>query len=602
VIRSTLLVICSFFLLVATAPAVTAADLVQADASAGAARDTRSQPILPIGEVVPGQIALAKTVFRGTEIDTFSVEIVSVVHRVGPDRDLILGRGLGPKLERFGVAEGMSGSPVYVDGRLVGAISSSWTFAREPLLGITPAEQMAREAAQGLASPSRRASTDPEAGRDLLEGRVPPSPNGSGPVPIRSPLVMSGFDRRLVAFAAEMFEPWGFTVAEGGGAGAEEMGGAIEPGATLGVRLVGGDANMTAIGAVTRVEGDEVHAWGHPFFQMGDVEFPLVQGYIHAIVPSQLMSFKLGSGAKTVGSITADRRSGVFGRLGVLPRLTDVELRVSRGGEERSYHFELVRNRFLTPPLLGITTTNAILAQGGLAGEETVRFRQRLVLGDGRETTVETLFTGAQTLPEVASLLSEAARVLALNPFEEVLLDRVEASLVFEPEVRLAALTAVTVDRDSLEPGDVLRGGYTLRDWRGGEKRHRFSIPLPETAREGRYLLLVADAPTAEMYEAERAPRSVAPRDLDELLERMRSLRQPNEVHVLLYRASQGVLIDGRPLPDLPPSTLAVMRSAARSGTEEDLPAELVAEQRLPLDRLVQGGHTILLEVRKEKP
>jgi hypothetical protein len=588
-----------------------AGDAARAEAPAGNARDrTSSQAVLPLGEVVPGQIALAKTVFRGTEIDTFSIEIVSVVHRVGPDRDLILGRALGPKLQRWGVAEGMSGSPVYVDGKLVGAISSSWTFAREPLLGITPAEQMAREARQDPGSSSRRAPANPDRssaapsspGRDLLEGRAPPSPSGAGPIPIRSPLVMAGFDRRLVALAAEMFEPWGFTVTEGGGAGAAETGGEIEPGATLGVRLVGGDANMTAIGAVTRVEGDEVHAWGHPFFQMGEVEFPLVQGYIHAIVPSQFMSFKLGSGAKTVGSITADRRSGVFGRLGVLPRLTHVELEVTRGGEQRSYQFELARNRFLTPPLLGITATNAILAQGGLAAEETVRFRQRLVLADGRETAVETLFAGTRTLPQIAALLSEAARVLALNPFEEVLLDRVEASVVFEPEVRLALLTEATVDRDPLEPGDVLRGGFTLRDWRGGEKRHRFSIPLPERAREGRYLLLVADAPTAEMYEAERAPRSAAPRDLDELLERIQRLRQPSEVHLLLYRASQGVLIDGRPLPDLPPSTLAVMRSAARSGTEAGLPAELVAEQRVPLDRLVQGGHTILLEVRKEKP
>ena len=249
-----------------------------------------------------------------------------------------------------------------------------------------------------------------------------------------------------------------------------------------------------------------------------------------------------------------------------------------------------------------MTALNGLLAHGGVVGEETVRFTQKLVLDDGRHTTVETLFAGDQNAREITTLLADATRVIITNPFEEVRLDRIEGEIVLEPGIRIATLTGLSLENDRPEPGDELRGWYTLHDWRGGESRRSFRIPLPADAREGRYLLLAADATTAESYEAERDPRSFGPRSLDELLARIERLRRTDEVHLHLYRQSQGVLIHGRPLADLPPSALSVMRGSVRSGIEDSLPAELVHESRVQVDRLVQGGHTILLEVEKENP
>lgn len=549
---------------------------------------------LGLDEIAPGTAATTKTVLSGTEIIELPVEIISVVRNVGPEQDMILARGLGEEIERLGVPQGMSGSPVYIDGRLIGAVSSTWSFAREPLMGITPVGQMAREAAWG----ARAAAT---AG-DLLGTPPPAAPDGSGPGPIRTPLVLSGFDRSVVSLAAELFEPWGFAVTEGGTAGEEQAGGAIEPGATIGVRLAGGDANITSFGTVTWVDGDFVHAWGHPMFQMGPVEMPLVSAYIHTVVPNQFLSFKLGSGAGVVGTLLADHRSGIFGRLGPAPRTTEFTLTVVRDGAPETFRFELARNKFLAPSLLGVTALNGLLAHGGVVGEETVRFTQKIVLDDGRETTVETVFAGDQNARDITALLAEAARVIVTNPFEEVRLDRIEGEIVLERGIRLATLTGLFLESERPEPGDDVRGWYTLRDWRGRESRRSFTIPLPDDAREGRYLLLAADAATAESYEAERDPRSFGPRSLDELLARIERLRRTDEVHLHLYRQSQGVLIHGRPLADLPPSALSVLRGTARSGIEEKLPAELVHESRVPVDRVVQGGHTLLFEVRKEKP
>jgi len=579
---------------------------------------------LPLAELEPGSIATVKTVLQGTTIEEFEVEIVSVVRKIGPDQDMIIARGLGDRIEHLGVAQGMSGSPVYQDGRLIGALSSTWPFLREPLLGITPAEQMAHEADWSFAhqeeatvgtgtvgtgtvgTASAAADLAARIGLPAPRGdrlrQSPPAPRGgNGFSAIGAPLVLAGLDARLVGVAAQLFEPWGFTVAEGGG-GMSGKGGAMEPGATIGVRLAGGDANITAIGTVTWIDGDRVHAWGHPFFQVGDVEFPLVNGEIHTVVASSMISFKLGSGGDVVGTCTSDRRSGIAGRLGQEPRLIDFDIRLEQRGESRTWHYEIVRDRELAPALVGLTAANSILVREGGLREETVRFRQRIELEDGRETTVETVITGDRTAGQVSELLGAATRVIASNPFEDVAIRRIEAEIVSDPGIRATFLTQVSLDDRSPRPGDTVRGGWVLRDYRGGESRGRFAIPLPENAREGRYLLLVADAATAEEYEAERSPRDFAPRTLDEMLARLSRLRRTDELHVHLYRQSDGVLIDGRPLPDLPQSTRAIIEGTARSGRAAALPAELVHEERIPLDRFVQGAHTILFEVYEEKP
>jgi hypothetical protein len=561
---------------------------------------------VPLDDVRPGMMATVKTVLSGTTIEDLDVELVSVVRKVGPGQDMILARGLGDRIEHLGVSQGMSGSPVYVDGKLLGALSSTWSFTKEPLFGITPAAQMAKEAEGTLRDGPEigTAPADPEqspsASRYLREDA--PTPTDRAFSPIAAPLVLSGFDRGLVDLAADLFEPWGFRVIEGGTMGGAAKGGAIEPGATLGVRLVGGDADMTALGTVTWVDGDRVYGWGHPFFQIGDVEMPLVSGYIHAIVPSMMLSFKLGSGGDVVGTLTSDRRSGIAGKLGAGPRLTKFDLTVDNHGDKQKYHYEIIRHPRLGPTLIGIVAANSVLARGGKLSEETVRFREHLVLDDGRDTVVETMFAGNETLGQIVDLLSQAASVIATNPFERVAIDRIDGELTYESGTRLGVITEASLDDDTPRPGETLHGGYTIRDYRGGETHYRFSIPLPDDAPEARYLLLVADSRTAEQFESERAPRDYQPRSLDEFLERIRRLKQTDDVYIHLYRQSEGVLIDGRPMPDLPPSALAILRGAARSGTQDKLPAELVAEQHASAGRFVQGAHTILFEVRKENP
>lgn len=564
---------------------------------AAAAAPAATPPILDVDEVQPGTTATVKTVLQGTTITDLTVEIVSVVHDIGPGQDMILARGVGEPLRSQGVSQGMSGSPVYVDGKLLGAVSTGWQFSKEPLFGITPARQMETEAAPTFGAPGAgsRRSAPP------LPGRGSAGP-GTGMAPIGTPLVLSGFDSRVVSLAAGMLAPWGFTVTEGGTAGHTQKGGAIEAGATLGVRLADGDVDMTAIGTVTWVDGDRVLGWGHPFLQAGDVEMPLVNGYIHTVVPSQSFSFKMGSGGDVVGTITNDRRSGISGRLGVMPRLTDFALTVAAEGGTRAYHYRILRDRNLGPTLVGLVASSSLLATEGSVADRTIRFKQHLVLDDGRDTNVETMFTGEQTLEQITQLLSQATAALAQNPFEDVRVDRIDAEITLEPGIKAAFLTEASLDDDTPRPGDTLTGTYVMRDYRGGTTRHRFRIPLPETAREGRYLLLLADASTAEEFESERDPRSYRPESLDELLARIRRLARTDAVHVHLYRQSQGVQIEGRPLADLPPSAMAVMGGAARSGIAEELPAEIVHRETLAVGKYVQGAHTILFEVRKEKP
>jgi hypothetical protein len=562
---------------------------------------------LPLSEVSPGAVATGRTVFQGTEIDTFSVEIVSVVRDVAPGKDLILARGLGERMERLGVSQGMSGSPVYLNGRLLGAVSSTWGMITEPLMGITPIGQMTGEVEWEVPGSGESGALLPEkprrdavSGRDFLEGR-PPGPSLASTA-IATPLVFSGCDPRLALHAASVFEPWGFVVTEGGSAGDASGAGELRPGSTLGVRLIGGDMNISAIGTATWIDGRRVHGWGHPFLHLGRVEMPLVDGYIHAVIPSRNVSFKMGSGGEVIGTLTGDRRSGISGILGREPRTTSLDMQVVREGERRTYHFDLARSRFLTPNLVGLAASNAFLSERGMMESETVRFTQRLLLDDGRETESRFLIAGEYTLAAVADALTDAPRRIALNPFEDVLLKGVEVTVEFESPARLSTIERAHLDGRVVERGGTLRGSYTLRDWRGEERAVRFAVPVPEDHGPGAHAVVIADAATMEELEAERSPRSRDARDLDELLTRIRDRRRGDHVYIALYRAPSGVLVDGRELPRLPRVARSVIQRASRSDGGDHLFAELVSEQSTGESGMVLGAHILPCRVKREKP
>ncbi len=337
---------------------------------------------------------VGRTVMVGTKLEEFQAEVLGVMRDVSPGRDMILCRLSGCNLEHAGIIQGMSGSPIYIDGKLLGAVAFAWEFAKDPIAGVTPFCQMVeyvRSNDRRLAAEARDIGSDRQGApgqpvlwtRSRLDPTMPgaeasllPMPVAGGGLagmrPIASPLATTGFSPRALAFLDERFAPLGMAPMAGGGVFEEilerEGNKPLEPGSPLSVAMVTGDFDMSAIGTVTHVEGNRVYGFGHPMFGLGACEFPMMTGYIHTVYPRASVSMKMGSPLKTVGVLDTDVSTGIAGTLGAKPDMMPMHVKVRTGAtpNRATYDVEIVRNPKLLPSLVQAVLANAVDTEGDL--------------------------------------------------------------------------------------------------------------------------------------------------------------------------------------------------------------------------------------------
>ena len=355
-------------------------------------------PLMPISEIRPGMVGIGRTVFEGTRVEEFRAHIIGVIENVmGPRRNLILAKLEGGPLAQTGVIAGMSGSPVYVDGRLIGAVAYSLgSFSREPIAGITPIEEMTAEAALTTPRPTAaRVNLELPLTRENLAAAFTRALNWNRPFadrasdarligatavagfgshdlgtmlrPIATPLVMGGFEPGFGAMLSAAFQDQGFiptAAAAGLRPGDMPFEGPLKPGDALGVTFVSGDLLLGGTGTVTHIDGEHVYAFGHPMYNLGPTEFPMTRAYVYTVLPSLFSSSKLSTTSEVVGTLLQDRATTIAGRLGPGPSLIPVTLTLeSERGVRRTFNFGVVKDQLFTPlmTLLGAREHAAVL-------------------------------------------------------------------------------------------------------------------------------------------------------------------------------------------------------------------------------------------------
>ncbi len=343
---------------------------------------TAQSAILPLSEVKAGMVGEARTVFQGTTPEPFKIRVVSILRKFLPKQDLILVRAEDPRLAFTGIAAGMSGSPVYVDGKLLGAIAYGWSFAKEPLAGVTPIEYMLAERHRPDRPPS-----DPY----QAESWEPAPPGLADATSTRLqavaiPLSVSGASDASLAYLGEELQPFGLHPVRAGGTGGKPAGTpppkALIPGAAVGVALMQGDMSATAMGTLTFAEGKQVLAFGHPMMGIGAVNLPMVLGEIHAIIPSLSSSLKMSSPIAEIGSITDDTKNGVVGFVGGHAGTVPVLVKItSQGVSKPTFAVTIARHRRLMPLLatMAVSTalSEAVLDVTDMVADVTTRFHVR---------------------------------------------------------------------------------------------------------------------------------------------------------------------------------------------------------------------------------
>ena len=596
-----------------------------------ASSTARAAELLPLEQVRAGMKGTGRTVFQGSRVEEFGVRILGVMDNMkGPRQSLILARLEGGPLAETGVIRGMSGSPVFVDGKLVGAVAYALdVFGTEPIAGITPIADMIEATRvntpratsarfkpplgpgglaapldrEGLAAAFARSPTAFVADRPRGDA-LPPRLAGATLSPLALPLVFSGFEPSAFEWAQDVFSAMGFAPVMGSGGSASNALGPLpdlEPGAAVGVSFIEGDLELSATGTVTHIEQDRVYALGHPLYNLGPTQFPMESAYVYSIYPSVQASWKIAAAVDAIGVVEQDRSSAIAGRLGTPPPMieSEVHLRSARGGD-RTFRFRIVRDELLTPVLAYVSFLSVLQGHERAFGTSTLRVDARLALEGGKEVRVEDVLATAQSAPRAAALVAGPLALLVANEFEDVTFRSIEVNVAAEEETRRATIVRTWLDHSGrLRPGTTATLKVLLRTHRGASVTHSLPLRIPTSASPGTYDLLVADAATFDALEQQERQRPLEYRDLDQLLRALNELRSGHTLYARLTRPGQGVIVGGEYLPALPASVLSVLQSPDQGASVVPLPTMPVWKTEKATDYAISGARRLSVQVER---
>ena len=583
-------------------------------ALAGGALPAAAQTaILPLDEVRPGMVGEGRTVFAGEEVESFGVEIVGVLDGAMPGRSIVLANLSGGPLAHTGVMQGMSGSPVYVDGRLLGAVAYAFPFAKDPICGITPFEEMVRFTEMPLGAGAAPALRFSPAGEPSFDPAPVPEVgierDGRQLLPIRTPVAASGLSPAARRTLAPLFRQLGMELSPGGFAGATVSGGApqtgdspLKPGSPVGATLIGGDLVLMASGTVTHVDEatGEVFAFGHPFTGLGTISIPMQAARVEANVASLSNSFRITSAGGPIGVWQQDRATGVRGRLGARARTIPLRIRVegSRGGR-RDYELEIV-DHDLYSPALAFSALVAVLSQEERPlGTQTIRLGARIGVGDGRTLAVEDVFASgaAGVLTGAAALVAAPVALLLGNPVERIPVREIEVDISASEEAQAATLSRAWLRSSRVRPGGTATLRVALRDFRGAEATRELEVPIPRSAAGSRLTLLVADALSVALAD-QRQGVTGTPARVEQIYRAISRHRRQSRLYVRLVGSGRSAaVVGGEYLPSLPPSVRSVISRDSSGGMTRELPASVLWEGHLDFDATVSGSRQLTLQV-----
>jgi hypothetical protein len=569
-----------------------------------------------VDDVRPGMKGTGRTVMKGTRVEDFDVEVLGVMKNTSPGRDLVLCRLSGLDLEKTGVIAGMSGSPVMIDGKLLGAVAYAWPFGKEPIAGVTPFSQMHGFVAayekrdlgeQGrphhvkLQRPLRinEQTYDTVTIASTFDEPLPTVGDGLWMAPLRTPVAATGFTERSLALLRDKFRTSGLIPVQGGGAGSriveDEKETKLEPGGPLAVALITGDFDMSGIGTVTHIEGKRVYGWGHPFFGLGTCEFPMMTGYIHTIYPRQTVSFKMGSPLRTVGVMNADVSTCIAGWLDRKPDMLPVKMTIRREAdtEDRTFHVEVVRQNSLLD------------MQGDMPEELTADLHARIeVESHGpieiKDTYSGNGYSGGRAAQGLYYTVAQIVNTLAYNSHEPIRINKIECETTIRPGRTTAEVEDLELASETYAPGETLKATVSLRPYQGQLQRVPVELKLPPDLPEGSYTVTVSDDVAGVRAKLHENPLLTFPEDLDHLFETLRlqaGIKRTNLV-VRVPITGAGVALDGKALPQLPPSMVQMLGNTRRTGTQT-MSSSLMKRQAT--DWVVQGSESAKFTVAKIK-
>ena len=558
--------------------------------------------VLPLSKVRPGMQGYAYTIFAGDQIEKFDLEVIGVLDNfLGPKQSIILVQLKGPKVEHTGVVAGMSGSPVYLDGKLAGALSLKLgIFTKEPIAGVTPIQDVLNPPPSATAeAPLQQFGVPSGASASAM------LPSGSELQPIETPLVFSGFQSATLQQFASQIQGYGLVATQGGTTAPSPQDGHLVAGDMAGMVLVQGDASINSACTVTAVQADRVFLCGHPFLNLGDVQLPMARSRVVMTLSSDLASTKIVNVAGSIGTIISDHLTAVTGKLGAPPPMIPLDLSLKASTSEKKLRFEIVNHPKLTPLLVALTTFNG-LTQNPVYGESTtLHLTGEIRLQGHPAVEIENTFAPGDTLsPDgfpIALTMQNVFGRLFSNTFEPAKVEGISLHVESVPGRKSFTIESAWLEKGEAAPGETLGVRVLVRPYRGVPQIQETTVRVPEQATRGTNLrVLVSDGDLLN-----RASRGFAfanagggPAGLDQLISLLNRERRNDRLYVGLFVPAPTLLWDDKELPNIPLSQINIVDGRPAPGSVQVLRESLASEASIPLGGPVSGVISLNLQVR----
>ncbi len=559
----------------------------------------------PLKDLKPGMRATGRTVFSGDRVEDFQVEILGVLENIGPKQSLILARLSGGPLEKTGVLQGMSGSPVYIDGKLVGAVAMAFPFAKEPIAGIRPIEDMVR--VSGASSePPRRAKVSLD-NTNLIAMLPKPEDALAGEmrmVDIATPVWFGGFTRTTIEQFAPQLRALGLEPRQGVSAGGRlqpQMGNrsALQPGSMISVELMAGDLSIGADGTVTYIDHDKVYAFGHRFLAVGPTELPFARSEVLTLLPNLASSFKISAAKEWMGTISQDRSSAIAGELGKRARMVPVSISLARAGQKiESYQMQMANDRFLAPFLTQIAVYSAIDSTERSLGAATYAVRGEIEFqGGAPPLKLNNMFAGdANTAMQVSLSAAIPLAYVLQSGFSPLEVKKVALEIDSFDEKKQLQIDQVMASPHEVRPGERVQLTAVLVGENGAEVSRTVEYAVPIGATPGPLYFTVADGNLANLSEFRQILGST-PRSAGQLVASVNKLRANTKAYVRVWRPEPNFQLDGEDFPDPPPSLALILGT---SQTALQTRNAKVAELEISAgDAVISGSKTVQVDVKE---
>ncbi|MBN2594984.1 MAG: hypothetical protein JXA81_15875 [Sedimentisphaerales bacterium] len=551
-----------------------------------------SDKYIGLDEIKPGMEAYCLTEYGVAGIEKFSMEVVDVVRNINPSsspgsKDAILVKGIDERFIHTGPVAGCSGSPVYIDGRLAGALAFTWSYAKDPLYGATPIGEMLTIGRGGRAD-----ITEQQAGRadigidftapvDFVEIEKQLSTSAFKIVNRKSqilnhipcPLITSGLSAEVCEQLGSIVEPFGLMIVAGGSSASTQhtaLSGRnkLVPGAALAIPMVSGDISMSTSGTVTEVVGDKVYAFGHFLLGYGEVDLPMAAAKVHTVVSNMASSFKLTSVNEIIGAVTTDEATGVIGQLGRQAKTIALTIRVDRYNdtEKRRYNCRLVNNRLLTPFYLRIAIAGAAFLLGDLPSEHLVEYNVNISNKNAESISFRNVSSG-MGLNEVVTECYSTIGLLMNNPYGIVDIESIDIDMNIEPKSIVSHIWSVNLSDSKVKAGQSVEVSAVLESVLAGRKQYQWDFEIPEDLADGKYELTICGQRDYEQFLIKSVPHRFVAQSLPGLIKALNNALQidRDKLYCLLTLPSDGVTIETAELPDLPATRALLLQDAKRA-------------------------------------